>query len=129
MIQRKTSQRSIIYSAIEELKHSEIGEIIHYIEEKHEDVSIATIYRNLEVLCEADLIKTITVNGRILYETVKERHYHFVCKKCGKVHDIDGNNRSITLTAPQFVTGCLVENADLTLYGVCKDCLNKDKKN
>ena len=85
MIQRKTSQRSIIYSAIEELKHSEIGEIIHYIEEKHEDVSIATIYRNLEVLCEADLIKTITVNGRILYETVKERHYHFVCKNVQKI--------------------------------------------
>ena len=126
MIKRNTSQRAVIYNAIHELKHSSIADIIDYIQKTSNKASVATIYRNLEVLVDAGLIKVISANGQIYYETVKDEHYHFVCKKCGKVYDINPSENDIKIDYPPTIGNDEIYSYELTFYGICEDCKDKE---
>ena len=113
---RNTKQKSIILSTIDKHGHLTIEELMELI--KDENISIATIYRNLNMLALEGKIKKIYSDDKVMYETIKLDHYHFECTCCKKVYDIDPSlikiniNHSITAVAKKT----------LFLYGICTDC-------
>ena len=111
-----TKQKSIILSIIDKHGHLTIEELMELLKDKK--ISIATIYRNLNILALEGKIKKIYSDDKVMYETIKTEHYHFECTCCKKVYDIDPSlvkiniNHSITAVAKKT----------LFLYGICNDC-------
>ena len=87
-----TRQREILLRRIFEREE-------HFSAEQLEDrvkgdgISKATIYRTLQLLCDAGLVTEVALeDDRRMYEHVwgHDPHDHIVCLDCGKVFEFDG---------------------------------------
>ena len=78
MQRRTTSQRQIVYETLENLGHASVEELIDYIRSNYDNISLATIYRNISILLEEEKIKKVKLQGDDVLETNKDNHYHFV---------------------------------------------------
>ena len=92
------------------------------IYEKCEGISLSTVYRIMEKLCEnhVALKKHVSNSDKAYYEIVSHTHGHYaVCLGCGKKHYID--------TCPvdsSGIDGFTVTEHKLELYGYCDGCGN-----
>ena len=89
---RLTPQRMIVLEAIEASDHHISAEEIHTkAHAGYPYMNISTVYRTLELLKELGLVaETDLGGGRLVYHPAgKAHHHHLVCRKCGKVQDID----------------------------------------
>ena len=90
------------------------------------NISLATVYRNLDELVKNKLIKKIPTNSsKDRYDLPKSKHLHAICSSCGKVQDID-INFSVKELEKQVFTQCKMEcnSENIIINGVCKDCQN-----
>jgi len=55
------------------------------------------------------------------YDGVADNHYHFVCKKCGKVIDLE-LNFNISKNDVENALNVDVESHRLEFYGICSYC-------
>ena len=89
------------------------------LKKKAPKVVQATVYNNLNKICEAGLIRKVSVEGMPdRYDTVK-KHDHLVCRQCGRILDITFED----FTAPlreQLGEGFLYY--DLKVYYLCPEC-------
>ena len=115
---RNTRQKSIILSTIHKYGHLTSEELLELL--KDEKISIATIYRNLNILAEEGKIKKINSDNKTMYETIKDEHYHFECTCCHNVTDIDPSLIKISLN--HSLTG--IAKKTIFLYGICNSCQN-----
>ena len=89
---RLTPQRMMVLEAIEASHDHISAEEIHARARlQYPYINISTVYRTLELLKEKGLVtETDLGGGRFLYHPAgKAQHHHLVCRKCGKVRDID----------------------------------------
>ena len=124
MLRRNTNQKQIVYESLKFLGHATMDELINYINENYENISLATIYRNLGIMLEDEQIKKVKLDNCEVYETVKGKHYHFVCKHCGKIIDVSPNEIN-TFDNNSYIGNNRIEDCEITYYGTCKNCLNK----
>jgi len=89
---------------------------------EHTELSRATVYHVLGQLSAAGLVLTAEPTaGPVLYETAADPHHHFVCRSCGRIIDV----ACLTDETPCLhaeVAGAVIEQADVTLRGLCTDC-------
>ena len=53
------------------------------------NISLATVYRNLNQLAEAGLIRKVEgLDGSVHFDHNTHNHYHFVCIKCNKFTNV-----------------------------------------
>ncbi|XOF32683.1 MAG: transcriptional repressor [Candidatus Electrothrix sp. YB6] len=129
-ILRMTHQRELI---LEELgrchNHPTADALYERIKKKLPRISLATVYRNLEILSEAGMIRKLEISGRQKrFDRELEQHDHIFCVQCRRVDDIKFNRgRMLSLDAEQShgyaISGCRVE-----FYGICPKCQRKNKK-
>lgn len=86
---RMTRQRSII---LEELRsvdsHPSADEIYEMVRRRLPRISLGTVYRNLEILCELEEIQKIEAGGTLKrFDGNPEPHYHIRCIGCGRIAD------------------------------------------
>jgi len=99
-----------------------------YLKVKQEfpNISLGTVYRNLNLLAEiGDAIKISTPDGGDRFDGNTTPHYHFFCRECGKMMDLNIKDmEQINRIASQNFDGA-IETHTTTFYGVCGDCLKK----
>lgn len=128
-----TEQRKAILQvlAINNENLISVESLIQKSKELYQKTNSSTVYRNLEVLENLNLVhKVIPENGITLYKLLchDEHHHHIICKQCGKTDVID------FCPMNAFRKLSKDKNFDLTdhkleLYGYCSKCQNtKDKK-
>jgi len=87
-------------------------------------LSIATVYRNLEVLLAEGSADAVAGSGPALrYDANPVPHHHFVCEVCGRIRDLYGprpRNLARRLAREQ---GLQARRVRLDFYGSCPDCL------
>ena len=120
MIRRNTSQSQIVFNSIEMMGHTTSEKLIEYINSNYENISLATIYRNLTKLIDEGLVRKLRLGEEEIYETVKGDHFHFKCTNCGEIYDIDPNK--IEMHCLDEVDGNEVTGKDIMLFGICKNC-------
>jgi len=89
---RLTTQRRLILEVLEKSEeHLDAEELHEQARIQNPNISLATVYRNLTVLQEMELVEEHRLGeGHSHYEAVQaEPHYHFTCLKCGKVIEFD----------------------------------------
>lgn len=121
-------QREEIIKVVEELyTHPTAEEIYMIVKAKDPAVSRSTVYRNLGMLVESNVINKISmVVGPDRYDAVKEIHNHAICTKCGKVFDFEYSFEYEQIRkAIRKQTGVEISNKGVALEGICNSCKNK----
>jgi len=129
----KNNNMKITHQRLEILKyldlhktHPTADKIYSELKKKNPALSKTTIYNALETLQQNNLVRNLTISSsEQRYEIKDEMHHHFLCKRCGKVINIE-------ITCPNInkilLQGHHVEEVHGYFKGYCKDCLKKDKK-
>ncbi len=86
---KATPQRIAVLKSLNKHTHPNIDELYEDIKKEHPSVSLATIYKNVNALKEANLVAEVNVpNGKMKYDIFVEPHIHVICDKCLSVLDI-----------------------------------------
>ena len=122
--QRNTVQRQIIYNALKKLsKHPAIDEIYAEIHSEHPSISKATVYRNLRQLASNGIISQVSLpDGLERYDERITQHYHFKCRRCGEILDVDIEYLDGINNIVQGKYGVQVDGHDVVFSGTCKMC-------
>ncbi len=125
-MERMTSQRKEILEALSILGHSSFDTLLDYFKKNNKKISLSTLYRNITSLEADNYIRKVDANTKnILYELTRlDEHDHFICVKCNKVIDIFNKKKHLKYDKD----GNLIEKTNITYYGVCKECLEKENK-
>lgn len=127
-----TQQRLKILRIFEESeqRHLSADDVYKIVQQKEEDVGIATVYRVLAQFESAGLLQRLNLGrDQAIYELDSDDHHdHMICVECHKVEEfIDHVIESRQIKAVEELGGKLVEHSSV-LYIVCQNCLNKEKK-
>jgi len=120
-----TPQRLAILQMIKgDRTHPSAEKIYHEMSKKFPGISFATVYNTLSKLVEAGEIQQLDIDPtKKRFDPYTSLHYHFYCKTCGEVYDVDC---PVSLTSNiKRVAGHRVEAIQLNFKGVCKDCANR----
>ena len=110
--------------------HPTAETIYENVREKFPKISLGTVYRNLALLTELGEIQTLTVeNGPDRFDGNAAPHYHFICKNCNAVIDLDMPDMShIDILAGVGFDG-VIESHVAYFYGKCGECVRKLNSN
>ena len=114
-------REEIIKTVQESYDHPTAEEIYLSVKTKDPDVSRSTVYRNLGVLVENNLINKISMLvGPDRYDAVREKHNHAICTKCGKVFDFKYDFEYEKLKKMILKqTGVEISEKGIALEGIC----------
>jgi len=119
-----TPQRLAILRLIKgDRTHPSAEKIYHEISKKFPGISFATVYNTLAKLVETGEIQQLDIDpDKKRFDPHTSLHYHFYCKACGEVYDVDS---AVSLTSNiKKIAGHQVEAMQLNFKGICKDCAN-----
>ena len=86
-------------------------------------LSLGTVYRNLKLLEELGKVRRVTsFQGTERYDACCGDHAHFLCEKCGLLHDLGGANSEAIRAAIVLDEGFTLNKLDLTVTGLCPNC-------
>lgn len=120
---RNTRQKDAIRAAfVETDRPLSPDEVLSYAKRSVDDLSIATVYRNLKTMAEEGWLVTVQLPGESArYElSGKAHHHHFLCNDCRKVYELDGCGPAIK---PRLPRGFRVISHELVLHGICAACV------
>lgn len=119
---KATPQRLEITNALYVNGHMSIEKLYDLMLKKFNSISLATIYKNINLMLEASFIQEVKLpNMKSVYELTKESHSHMVCTDCGDIMDIDLDLSEVQETAAQSFS-FKINHADLVFSGLCKKC-------
>lgn len=112
-----TKQRISVMEALLSAKSPMTAENIY---EEVENMSLSTVYRIVEKLCEKGILNknTIQDSDKFYYEISSNRHRHYaVCLGCGSMKYVD-----ICPVHAPHVDDFTVTGHKLEIYGYCNKC-------
>lgn len=124
---RNTDQRKIIYKEVISSKsHPTTDDVYKNVKEEIPNISLGTVYRNLEILEKEGLIKKIDIDkSKKRYDGNLSKHFHIICLKCGKVDDIGIKEKCSFNDYIETDTDYKILGRQIEFYGICPECLNK----
>jgi len=121
-VRRSTRQREAIRLAFLNTPHPmSPRQVLQAARPYSAGIGIATVYRNLKLLCEDGWLVQLELPGdpTTYYERAQRHHHHFVCRVCQGLFRVDGCPSNLSELTP---SGCVLEDHELVLYGVCSAC-------
>jgi len=119
---RATQQRNLVLSIIERAdRHLDADEIYARARKRSPNISLSTVYRNLQLFKEQELVEEHQFDGvRRCYERVQpSRHHHMVCLGCGRIFEF-------TCPATEKIRSRL--SREKGFVGYCPDCQRRLKQ-
>jgi Fe2+ or Zn2+ uptake regulation protein len=122
--QRSTPQRLVILRELRRrAHHATADEIRSAVREELPSTSIPTVYATLDLLVELGLARRVDAGaGATLYDARTEPHQHMVCRRCGRVDDLDGELETAGLLSAAAQTGFTAHSVELVISGLCRQC-------
>ena len=119
-----SKQREVVLDAlINNVIHPTAEKLYSIIQIEYPEVSKATLYRNLNQLAEAGIIKKIDgLEAPSHFDHNTHPHYHFICEKCGRVFDVSSDVAKDVVSKTEEETGFKVTSHEIVFKGLCKDC-------
>ncbi|MCW4030725.1 MAG: transcriptional repressor [Candidatus Bathyarchaeota archaeon] len=121
---KATPQRiAICRIALTSRTHPSAQEVYEAVKKIHPTVSLATVYKTLEVLRDLNLVQEINFpRGQARFDSYMLPHINLVCLKCGSIKDLDDATikeitHKVTETTKFKPTGQRMD-----VYGLCQKC-------
>ena len=121
----RTVQRSAL---LDELRHCgghlSAGELHRRLRARVPQISLGTIYRNLEELAGRGLIGKVELAGRPKYfEARTGSHYHCRCRACGALFDLPEEAAGrLGRFLHGFLPDCGCDSVKVEFDGGCRNC-------
>ena len=98
------------------------------IQSIHPTISKATVYRNLRQLAQSGLVNQLLLPDSVeRYDGNICQHYHFKCKSCSGVFDVEIDYVVGIDDVVRQKYDCRVSGHDVVFTGVCPKCSLKGK--
>lgn len=124
---KPTYQRLKIFEFLNNHKdnHPTVETIYGSLSKRIPTISMTTVYNTLNAFIQKNLVSAVTITGtEVRYDFITSHHHHFLCKKCGRIIDIDVK---CPLGEKSDIDGHKIEELHGYLKGICKFCLKKKK--
>ncbi|MGD8499214.1 MAG: transcriptional repressor [Phycisphaerales bacterium] len=93
------------------------------------NLSLGTVYRNLNILVEQRLIQKLPFGStHDRHEVIKSPHYHLVCDSCGCVEDFNMPHYTEINKEAQEMSGFKISRHRIDFFGTCEKCQGKNKE-
>lgn len=126
MAQRMTRQRAAVLDAFEGRSDFRSAQQVHHdMVNEGTGVSLATVYRNLQVLEESGKLDAVrNADGEVVYRLCEDsgHHHHLVCEVCGEAEEVDLTEVEPFLLRAASQKGFQLTNHELELFGRCANC-------
>lgn len=122
---RRTEQRSAILEEIRKRKdHPTAYDMYNAVKIRVPNISLGTVYRNLEVLSKKGVIRKLDLGSeQKRFDPNVRDHPHFRCVECGRVEDIPVEG------VPEFngelkswLKQRVVDAVNIEFVGLCQEC-------
>lgn len=124
---KQTRQKALILEAVMNRNDHPTAEMIYNeIREECPNISLATVYRNLNTFSENGKIRKIEIpNAKDRFDYFVKSHDHAVCLECGKV--IDAFSDVVRKPRSLKLENFKVIDVSILYTGLCQECQNKKK--
>jgi Fe2+ or Zn2+ uptake regulation protein len=130
-IRRMTHQREVILEEIRKYKGHPTADILYeQVKKRLPRISLATVYRNLEILSEIGKIRKLEISGRQKrFDRDLREHNHICCVQCHRIDNIHVYPKEITASGYERATGYKISGWRVEFLGICPECQRKRKNN
>ena len=130
---RNSKQRTLVLDVLKAShKHPNAEEVYLAVKQQLPDISLGTVYRNLNLLEEmGQIIRIQTGIGGDRFDAVTQMHPHLICTECGGVSDLDCQIDKETELLRQALqtSGAQIQDVQIRAWGICGRCReNKESK-
>jgi Fur family ferric uptake transcriptional regulator len=128
---RKTEQRSVILDELRKCRnHPGADELYARVRGRLPRISLATVYRNLELMASQGLLRRIGPGaGSRRYDPVVENHGHFRCTACGRVEDLPFCLELPALDRRHpWVRQRTIQGGQAEYFGLCPGCYRGNRQ-
>ncbi len=126
---RYSKQREIIYEVLKnDMSHPSVDSIYMNVKKIIPDISLGTVYRNLNLLANQKKILRLDIgDGVVHFDARITPHYHLICDECGEIKDLflDESLISVFIDKVQKESDEHIHNIDIVFHGTCQNCLKK----
>jgi len=125
-----TPQRLAIYNVLSNTtEHPSAEMIFSKLQEFYPTMSLATVYKTIEILKEIELVQILNVGEESFrYDANTDTHPHVRCLVCNRVDDIYGVDESAYVKEISEKTAYRLSGQQFYFYGVCPECQSKAGK-
>ena len=127
-VSKYSRQREAILSYLHSTTCHPTADMVYtVVRQEYPNISLGTVYRNLNQLAAQGTILRLTgIDGSDHYDGTVSPHYHFWCKDCEQILDLemDALDHICTLAAAHF--NGKIEGHFTTFHGICPKCLKKE---
>ncbi len=103
--------------------HPSAQQVYDEVKKLHPTVSLATVYKTLEVLRNLDLVQEINFSrGQARFDSYLTPHINLVCLKCGKIADVDDVTVKEMTTRVAAAAKFKLVGQRMDVYGFCQKC-------
>jgi Fur family ferric uptake transcriptional regulator len=122
---RVTAPRLAVLAAVDAHPHADTDSVIGAVRTELPAVSHQAVYDVLRALTAAGLVRRIQPSGSVArYEArVGDNHHHLVCRSCGTIADVDCAVGEAPCLAASEDRGFVIDEAEVTYWGLCRECV------
>jgi len=111
-------------------KHLTADLVYEHVRRRIPNISLGTVYRNLEILSKAGMIKKLRLGcGQKQYDGGLHAHYHVRCLRCGRISDVPAELFGDLESAARQSSDFEILGHQLEFEGLCPDCKATDRVN
>ena len=120
---RVTAQRVVIHDALRAAgRHLTADQVRDAVQARLPGVSLPTVYATLDLLEELELVRCVHTPSALLYDPRTEEHAHALCRRCGRVEDLDVAPRPDAALRAAGAAGWTDFGAETLVVGTCAAC-------
>jgi len=121
---KATPQRiAICRVALNSRAHPSAQQVYDEVKKIHPTVSLATVYKTLEVLRDIGLVQEINLpEGQARFDSYMNPHINMICLKCGTIADLDDVTVKEIVTRIAAATRFKPTGQRVDVYGICQKC-------
>lgn len=105
-----------------EKRYLSAKEMLEFIQKDYPNISFDTIYRNLSLFEELEIVETTQLHGERIFRlacATEQHHHHIICTQCGKTKEINICPMNAIFGTPE---GFEITGHKFEIYGHCEHC-------
>jgi len=126
---RYSKQRETIYEVLkDDCTHPCVDDIYAKVKQLIPDISLGTVYRNLNLLADHHRITRLDIgDGVIHFDARIDPHYHLICDQCGTIQDIVCSQAILDelINKVNEQSEHVIEGAQILFHGTCSHCFKQ----
>ena len=103
--------------------HPTAQQVYDQVKKIHPTVSLATVYKTLEVLKSLDLIQEINLpQGQARFDSYMKPHINLICLQCGNIVDLDETTAIEEARKVAAAAKFKPKGQRIDIFGICERC-------